>query len=151
MKQSGNLEQCLRELGYAVAPTWGSSMWPLLRQGKSWVQLVARDGRQPRLGDVVLYRRADGGWILHRIIRVEEGGVYLLCGDHQWNSREYVREEQILAIATAFSRNGHEFDDRTWWYRLYRRVWNGNLTVRRCCLAALRLSGLDKPEPGSTL
>ena len=34
-------------------------------------------------------------------------------------------------------------DEKTWWYRLYKRFWNGNLTIRRCCLAFLRLSGLE--------
>lgn len=118
-------------------------MWPLLQEGNSWVQVAARNGRQLRVGDVVLYRRGDGSLVLHRIIRSETPGVYLLCGDHQWNQVEQVRDEQILAVAQAFSRNGHWIDEHTRWYRLYQKFWNRNLTVRRCCLALLRLTGLD--------
>lgn len=139
METKDNLEQCLRELGYAIAPISGTSMLPLLRQGKSWVQLVSRDDRQLCAGDVVLYRAAEGKLVLHRIIRVEEDGTYLLCGDHQWNPHEHVKDGQILAVANGFSRNGHAFDDATWWYRLYRLFWNRNLTIRRCCLAVLRI------------
>lgn len=119
-------------------------MWPLLKEGGCQVQIGVRDGRQLRPGDVVLYRNRDGKLVLHRIIRVEQPGTYLLCGDHQWKPCEQVKDGQILAVAQGFFRNGHYFDDRTWWYRLYRLLWNGSLTVRRCCLALLRLSGAEK-------
>lgn len=119
-------------------------MRPLLKEGKSWVQVAARNGRELTAGDVVLYRRMDGKLVLHRVIRVEQADTYLLCGDHQWKLEERVKDEQILAVAQAFSRNGRFFDEHTWWYRLYRKFWNGNMTVRRCCLAFLRLSGLEK-------
>lgn len=119
-------------------------MWPLLKEGKSWVQVAARDGRQLTEGDVVLYRRMDGKLVLHRIIRVEQADAYLLCGDHQWKLVERVKDDQILAVACAFSQNGRYFEEHTWWYRLYQKFWNGNMTVRRCCLALLRLSGFEK-------
>lgn len=138
------VEQCLRELGYAVVPTTGTSMWPLLRDGQSWVQLAAKGARPLKAGDVVLYRRADGALVLHRILRAEGAGVYWLCGDHQWQPEERVADGQILAVAQVFSRRGHCFDDRTGWYRLYKLLWNRNLTLRRCCLAFLRLTGVEK-------
>ena len=141
---AGNIERCLQELGYAIVSPKGTSMWPLLREGKSWVQIVSRDAKQLKPGDVVLYRRSDGQLVLHRIIRSEGAAAYLLCGDHQWKLDEKVQEEQILAIAQGFFKNGNYIDEKTWWYRLYKRFWNGNLTVRRCCLAFLRLSGLEK-------
>ena len=144
MKTAGNIERCLQELGYAVVSPKGTSMWPLLREGKSWVQIVSRDGRQMKPGEVVLYRRTDGQLVLHRIIRAEDAATYLLCGDHQWKPEERVKDEQILAVAQVFSRNGHTFGEHTWWYRLYKKLWNGNLTMRRCCLALLRLTGLEK-------
>ena len=140
---AGNIERCLQELGYAIVSPKGTSMWPLLREGKSWVQVTSRDGRQLRAGDVVLYRRSDGQLVLHRIIRVENDGTYWVCGDHQWKLEERIREEQILAVARTFSRNGYLIDAHTKWYRLYQLFWNRNLTVRRCCLALLRLIGLE--------
>ena len=144
MKQTGNIENCLQELGYAVVPTKGTSMWPLLKEGKSRVQVVARAGRQIRKGDVVLYRRKDGALVLHRIMQIGEADTFLVCGDHQWKLDEQGQEEQILAIAQGFFRNGHYIDETTRWYRLYKKFWSGNLIIRRCCLALLRLSGLEK-------
>lgn len=143
MRQTGNIQQCLQELGYAVVPVRGTSMWPLLKEGKTRVQVEAKEEKQVRKGDLVLYRRKDGTLVLHRIIKVEEDS-FLVCGDHQWKQMEQIQEEQILAVAQGFFRNGHYIDEKTWWYRLYKKFWNGNLTVRRCCLAFLRLSGLER-------
>lgn len=144
MKQAGNIEQCLREQGFAVVPIRGTSMWPLLKEGKSRVQVAAKEGKQVRKGDMVLYRRKDGTLVLHRIIKAGEEDTFMVCGDHQWRLDEQIREEQILAVAQGFFENGRFIDEKTWWYRLYKKFWNGNLTIRRCCLAFLRLSGLEK-------
>ena len=140
----GTVECCLQEQGYAIVPIKGTSMYPLLREGDSRVQIAERSGRPLRKGDVILYRRKNGALVLHRIVRLAESGVFLVCGDHQWKPDEQVTDEQILAVAQGFFRKGQYFDEHTWWYRLYQIVWNGNLTVRRCCLAFLRLSGLER-------
>ena len=142
MKQTGNIEQCLKELGFAVVPTKGTSMWPLLIEGKCRVKITAAERKMLKKGDIVLYRRTDGTLVLHRIMKIEEDG-FRVCGDHQWKLDEKVQEEQILAVAQGFFINGNYIDEKTWWYQLYKRFWNGNLTVRRCCLAFLRLSGLE--------
>ena len=143
MKQMGNIEQCLQDLGYAIVPVTGTSMWPLLCEGKSRVQLVKTGDGPLKRGDIVLYRRHNGTKVLHRIIKIKNKNTFLVCGDHQWKLEEQIQKDQILAVAQGFFRNGHYVDDSTWWYRLYKAVWNGNLTVRRGCLAFLRLSGLE--------
>lgn len=143
MKQLGNIEQCLQEQRFAVVPIRGTSMWPLLKEGRSRVQVEARDGKKLSKGDIVLYRRKDGTLVLHRIMKAGEEGRFLVYGDHQWKLEE-IQEDQILAVAQGFFRDGRFIDDKTWWYRLYKLFWNGNLTLRRCFLAFLRLSGLEK-------
>lgn len=144
MKQTGIIEQCLKEQGFAVVPIRGTSMWPLLKEGRSQVQIVVREGKQLRKGDIVLYRRKDDTLILHRIVKEGSKDNWLVCGDHQWNQLEKVQEDQILAVAQGFFRDGHYIDERTWWYRLYVRIWNTSLKLRRCCLGLLRLSGLEE-------
>ena len=52
--------------------------------------------------------------------------------------------EDLVILANRTNGAGNYIDEKTWGYRLYKRFWNGNLTVRRCCLAFLRLSGLEK-------
>ena len=143
MKQAGNIEQCLLELGYAVVPISGTSMWPLLKAGKSRVQVEAVEEKTLRKGDIVLYRRKDGTLVLHRIMKVKED-TYLVCGDHQWKLEEEIRVNHILAVVQGFFRDGRYVDDTTGCYRLYKVFWNKNLAIRRCLLAFLRLSGLER-------
>lgn len=142
MKNVGTIEQCIRELGFAVIPITGTSMWPLLKEGSCRVKLVSAEGKMLKKGDIVLCRRNDGALILHRILKVTADGLQT-CGDHRWKPDEPVRKEQILAVVQGFYRNGSYIEETTWWYRLYRRFWNGSLPVRRCCLAFLRLSGVE--------
>lgn len=144
MKRTEKIEQCLKELGFAVVPIWGTSMWPLLREGKSRVKVVPVDGKQLKKGDIVLYRRKDGTLVLHRIMKVGEEEIFFVCGDHQWKLEEQIGMEQILAVAQGFFKKGRYIDDKTGWYSLYKIVWNGNLTIRRGFLAFLRLSGMEK-------
>ena len=144
MKETGNLKQCLEELGYAVVPTVGNSMLPILQEGKCMVQVIRIEGQPLQEGDVVLYRRKNGAYILHRIMRKIEEDTFLVCGDHQWRLEEEIQKEQIIAVMQGFLKNGHYVDDNTWWYRIYKIIWNRNLLIRRCCLAFLRLSGLEK-------
>ena len=144
MKQTGNIELCLNELGYAVVPTEGTSMWPLLKQGETLVEAVTKEKKQLKKGDVVLYRKNNGTLVLHRIIKTENDDTFLVLGDHQIKNAEQVRAQQILAVAQGFFRNGHYVDEKTMWYRIYKRIWNQSLTLRRCCLAFLRLCGIEK-------
>ena len=144
MKKPGNIEECLQNLGVAIVPIRGTSMWPLLKEGKSQVQVVTKDRKALGKGDIALYRRKDGALVLHRIIIVEKEDTFLVCGDHQWKIVEQIHEDQIIAVVQGFFRNGHYVDEKTWWYRIYKKIWNGNLTIRRCCLAFLRLSSLEK-------
>ena len=144
MKQTVNIEQCLKDIGFAVVPISGTSMWPLLKERNSQVQLVSGRTKQLKKGDIVLYRRKDGTLVLHRIIKIVKKNTYLVCGDHQWKLEEQIGKDQILAAAQGFFINGRYIDEKIWWYRLYKKIWNGNLTIRRCCLTFLRLTGLEK-------
>ena len=88
--------------GEALLPVTGNSMWPLFAGGRDMVRLARLDRRvQP--GDIALYQRADGSYILHRVIRLCASGVCICCGDAQWEG-EQVDEAQIIAYVTAFRR-----------------------------------------------
>ena len=64
----------------------GISMLPLIKQGEDSV--VISPVKEPlKKYDVPLYRRANGQFVLHRIVAVRKDG-YVLCGDNQYE-REY--------------------------------------------------------------
>ena len=130
------LEEQLAGGGRCMLPVTGSSMLPALRQGRDAAVLEKRTvGR----GDVILYRRENGAFVLHRIVG-ERGGAWLCCGDNQWQS-EAVPRDRVLAAVSAVRRGGAEWSvDRPAW-RLWSALWVGLFPLRRPLIALRRLAG----------
>ena len=134
-----NIERSIKELGYAVAPITGTSMLPLLKEGRDRVELEPCSQERLKKGDVVLYKKNDGTLVLHRIIKTENGEFFTVLGDHQFNNDERVNNNQIIAVACGFFIKGRYVNEKTRWYRLYKKIWLCNLNVRRIILAVLSL------------
>lgn len=134
-----NIERCIKELGYAVVPITGTSMLPLLKEGKARAELADKSQKPLKKGDIVLYKKSDGTLVLHRIIKAEGNGIFTVLGDHQFKNAERVNNSQIIAVAQGFFINGRYVDEKTRWYRIYKKIWLSSLTVRRCFLALLSL------------
>lgn len=134
-----NIERSIKELGYAVVPITGTSMLPLLKEGRDLVELESCSQERLKKGDVVLYKKNDGTLVLHRIIKTENGEFFTVLGDHQFNNDERVNNNQIIAVACGFFIKGRYVNEKTRWYRLYKKIWLCNLNVRRIILAVLSL------------
>lgn len=95
--------------GFRLYPR-GHSMEPMLYEGRDSVLLVRPENIRP--GDVLLYRRDNGMFVLHRLIAVQKGG-YLMCGDHQ-SALEYgIRPEQVIAKVGMFYKGETAHDPET--------------------------------------
>ena len=134
-----NIERSINELGYAVAPITGTSMLPLLKEGRDLVELESCSQERLKKGNVVLYKKNDGTLVLHRIIKTENGEFFTVLGDHQFKNAERVNKNQIIAVACGFFIKGRYVNEKTRWYRLYKKIWLSSLTVRRCFLALLSI------------
>ena len=106
----------------------GTSMQPMLRQGRDTVTLSAPSARLSRY-DLPLYRRSDGHYVLHRIIRV--GDTYTCIGDNSFVREHGIAHEQVIAVVTSFTRKGKEYSISHRPYRFYCRIWHGIRPVRR--------------------
>ena len=73
----------------------GGSMVPFLRHKKSAVILTAPTPPYRR-GDILLYLRAPGWCILHRVQRVAPDGTLIMCGDAQ-TGLEPIHPQQVIA------------------------------------------------------
>lgn len=134
-----NIERSINELGYAVAPIAGTSMMPLLKEGRDRVELEPCSQERLKKGDVVLYKKNDGTLVLHRIIKTENREFFTVLGDHQFKNAERVNKNQIIAVACGFFIKGRYVTEKTRWYRLYKKIWLCNLNFRRIILAVLSL------------
>ena len=141
MKESKKIEEVLAENGFVIVPVHGTSMRPLLKEGKSLVQIEQKDGRYER-GDVVLFRKEDGTLVLHRIIDVQ-GNEYVMLGDHQYKEKEKIHLSQIIGFVSEYWTDAKQIHENSFGYRISHAIWNGNLVIRRIVLALLRLSGND--------
>ncbi len=107
----------------------GTSMYPFIVGGRDNVTLSPVPERL-RKNDLPLYRRRDGSFVLHRIIKLERDGTYTCCGDHQSQPEKGLRHEQMVALATAYVRKGKSLTNRNFLYRVYRTLWTWLLRYR---------------------
>ena len=111
----------------------GGSMTPFLVHGRDTVCLSKV--RQPlKRGDMVLYRRDSGNYVLHRIYRVTDG-TYTMVGDAQTLLEHGIRPDQVLALVTAVRRKGKLLQPGSFWWEFFRRVWIRMVPLRPCIRA----------------
>lgn len=94
-----NIEQVLEEQGTAFIQTVGVSMEPMLHERESTVVLEKPHSRLKR-GDVALFKRQDGQYVLHRVIRVRETD-YLIRGDN-CVGHETVTDAMIVGVMKGY-------------------------------------------------
>ena len=124
-----NAEQILETVGIYSAISKGTSMWPMLQDGKNRI-IVVKPENEPKLYDVALFRRDSGILVLHRIVKIHTD-YYLFCGDNQ-NFFEKVKKEQVLGILQGYYK-GKKYTDcqKSRSYRFYVKLWTKNLRRRK--------------------
>ena len=106
----------------------GTSMLPMLRPGIDSVVISPVPEKLKRY-DLSLYCRPDGRYVLHRIVRVDEG--YTCMGDNQFVEEKNVHHDQMIGLVTAFYRGQRCYSVTNVWYRLYCIFWYRSRYVRR--------------------
>ena len=136
--------------GDVVLTVTGHSMEPMLHDRVSRVRLTAP--RTLKRGDLPLYRRADGTYVLHRITAVDADSV-TCCGDAQWILERGIPRASILAVTEAFDRHsGRWVSADSALYGAYWRVWLALRPLRHLAVGGMRrikrlLSGAKGARP----
>lgn len=99
----------------------GTSMLPLIKQGRDSVVLVKPQGNLKK-NDIAFYLRDNGSYVMHRVIKAENG-VYTMCGDNQRALETGVENRHIIGVVSRIYRNGKEIKPKSFLYRLYLFVW----------------------------
>lgn len=99
----------------------GSSMTPFLVHGRDTVYL-SKIQLPLKKGDMILYRRDSGTYILHRICDLD-GETYTLVGDAQTQREPGIRREQVLALVTAVRRKGRLLQPGSFWWEFFEKIW----------------------------
>ena len=116
-----SFEELLDRDGYLAYTNVGTSMLPLLRQGKDVMEIRKKGPERCQRLDAVLYK-VKGSYILHRIIKVREKD-YVIAGDHCFRKEYGITDEQILGVLTGIVRNGKHISVTDKKYLLYVHLW----------------------------
>ena len=130
-----SFEQELETHGSIIYTNRGVSMLPLLRQDRGVLVIEKRGEGRCAKYDAVLFKRDNGQYILHRILRVLPQG-YLIAGDHNTFLERDVTDRMILGVMTQIIRDGKSIRPQDWRYRLYVYLWCAPWPLR---MASIRL------------
>ena len=98
----------------------GISMTPILHDVRDTV--VMEKPQKIKKYDIVLHKRANGQYILHRVV-AKKGNVLTIAGDFETEKEYPVYEDQVIAVVTSFCRNGKNYRVTDFIIQLYSRVW----------------------------
>lgn len=106
----------------------GNSMSPFLVHGRDTVYL-SKPEENLRRGDMLLYRRRNGAYVLHRVYRVD-GDCFTLVGDAQTVLEPGICRDQILARVTAVRWKGKLLRSGSFLWALFEKIWIRLVPVR---------------------
>lgn len=120
----------LRKGRPVIAQTVGDSMQPLLYEGKTQVVLLPL-ARPLKVGDLPLYQRPTGQYVLHRVVKIENGDCYTR-GDNRYDlDLEKIEPEWVLGITESVIRKGKTISVESKRYKGYVAFWLGSYPVRK--------------------
>ena len=133
------LQLQLDQGGRAALTVTGSSMMPMLHSHRDTVYLVPAPQKLKK-GDLILYRRENGKYVLHRIVSVRSEEEFVCSGDNQWEP-ERVFARQVFALVDEFSRAGKRYSVEHTGYRAYVWFWVAIFPIRRPVICVRRFLG----------
>lgn len=117
----------------------GNSMRPFLKHGRDKICMKKTD-RKLRKGDIVFYRRENGQYVMHRILKCGDQS-YTLLGDGQIVLESGIRQEQIFARITKVQVRGKWIGPENFRWRFFEHIW-----IRFCGIRKLGFSFSSKVQ-----
>ena len=117
----------------------GNSMRPFLKHGRDKICMKKTD-RKLRKGDIVFYRRENGQYVMHRILKCGDQS-YTLLGDGQIVPESGIRQEQIFARITKVQVRGQWIGPENFRWRFFEHIW-----IRFCGIRKLGFSFSSKVQ-----
>ena len=113
---------------HVPVPVSGTSMCPFLHPGDT--VYLDKPGDKLRIGDIVLYRRSSGQYVLHRIIRIGHGNLIYVTGDNQTTPEAVDSAGQVIAVVSGANRNGRYTGPHSLVWRFYGNIWRSLRPLR---------------------
>lgn len=117
----GMLKELLLDGKQVSLSVAGSSMEPFLTGGRDQVFLVPVS-RPLKKGDLVLFQRESGAYVLHRIWKVVPGGC-MTVGDGQQETEGPIPKERIFGLTERVYRGGRVLSKGSFWWEFFEKIW----------------------------
>lgn len=125
-----SIEQVLNKEGYIFTDFKGTSMNPLLKSGRDKVYIEKPCNRLKK-GDVALYLRPNGIYVLHRVYKVMPSS-YVFWGDNHLILEYGVKDEAILGVAKGYYKGEKYIDfSKSCRYKTYKAFWCSSVAMRK--------------------
>lgn len=116
-------------------PFRGTSMLPMLRQGRDQVELSPLPERLKKY-DLPVYQYPSGKYVMHRVVDVKDD--HYICNGDNLLQMEKVYPQQMIAVVSAFTRDGKRIEVDAPGYRAYCWFWCVVRPVRHAVRRVLR-------------
>jgi hypothetical protein len=100
----------------------GSSMVPFLRHNRDQVELCTAAFSDIHKNDIVLIKRDNGQYVLHRVNKITKSCFYLI-GDAHSRPEGPVRPEQLIAKVTVIWRGNRAIHSSSTIWKLASFIW----------------------------
>ncbi len=101
------IRQAIADGGSVRVRVKGNSMAPFLIDGRDTVFFEALPDRALRSGDILLYQRKNGRYVMHRLYQVKDDSLTFV-GDNQKVLERGISRDQLIAYANHFIRDGKD-------------------------------------------
>ena len=125
-------EEIINTQGKLIYTNKGDRMMPLIKEGRDLIVISKVNGRLKKY-DVPLYKRDNGQYVLHRILKVREND-YVICGDNRYYKEYGITDKHIIGVLTAVIRKDKEISVNSFGYRLYVHLWCDFFLIRKIIL-----------------
>lgn len=129
-----SFESVLNEVGFICVSFKGTSMNPMLKEGRDTVCINKYEPLIPlKKGDIALFKRDSGAYVLHRVVKVNNG-VYTFCGDNHYVLEEGITDSMILGVMVGYYKNEKYIDLRnSFKYKIYKNTYCKCKLVKKVC------------------
>lgn len=108
----------------------GMSMWPFLCHGRDQVIVNKVDKNTLKKGDIILFRRQDGKYILHRITCIN-GSKIQTTGDGNYYHDDWIEYMNIIAKVEKVIHNNKEINCQQFHWRFLSHLWMFLFPIRK--------------------
>lgn len=113
----------------------GSSMTPFFHHGDKVFLNPVRNALKK--GDVVLYTRPGGQYVLHRIVRVNGDGSLVMLGDAQTIRERIEGSGAVRGVVVSVLHRGKVLTERSLRWQFFEKVWPAVVPLRPFIMKSL--------------